>query len=152
MFNSAFNRPATIPSPQGNGERSIFEERVVDGIRELVITGKESIKDLIEASKDETLIENILKRFQSGDITALSKKQGFYADITGLPDNHIAAHKFIKEMENKYNSYSDDIKSKFGSFESYIEAVANMSSDEFVNIFYPNSETVATDEGGASDE
>lgn len=131
-FFSRCIRPSTIANPFGNGERSIFEERVENGQRRLVVTGKEDFKSFIEASKEETLIKNIIKRFENGDVTAISKTQGFYGDVTGMPSNLAEAQNFLINLQNNFDSLPGDIKEKFGnSFDNYVKEVSNMDIDTF---------------------
>lgn len=130
-------RWSVIPSPVGNGERSIFEERVVDGKRSLVVTGKENWKDFIEASKDETLISNIMKRFEQGDVNVLSRVQGFYGDVTSMPSNLSEAQNVLINLENQFNSLPVDVRKKFdNSFYKYVQEVSSVKSvDEFNTLF-----------------
>lgn len=138
-FGTRFNRPDVTPSDRGTAMRDIFEERIVDGSKELVVTGQENFKDFIEASKAETQIENIIKRFQMGDINALSRAQGFYADITGMPNNLAEAQNMLIKMENDFNSLSVDIKKKFdNSFDKYVSMVSNTTVDGFKDLFNLN--------------
>ena len=138
-FGTRFNRPDVIPSDRGTAMRDIFEERIVDGSKELVVTGQENFKDFIEASKAETQIENIIKRFQMGDINALSRAQGFYADITGMPNNLAEAQNMLIKMENDFNSLPVDIKKNFdNSFDKYVSTVSNTTVDGFKDLFNLN--------------
>lgn len=149
LFFSRCNRPVTIPVPQGNGERDLYEERVVDGVRQLVVTGKEDLKSIIEASKEETLISNIMKRFEMGDVNALSRVQGFYGDITGMPDNLAEAQNMLIKMENDFNSLPVDIKKKFdNSFDKYVKDVSSATVEQFKDMFNlnPIKETVKESE------
>ena len=130
-------RWSPVPSPIGNGERSIFEERVENGKRSLVVTGKENLKDFIEASKNETLISNILKRFEQGDVNALSRVQGFYGDVTSMPSNLADAQNVLINLENQFNSLPVDVRKKFdNSFDKYVQDVSSVKSvDEFNTLF-----------------
>lgn len=130
-------RWSPVPSPIGNGERSIFEERIENGKRSLVVTGKENLKDFIEASKAETLISNIMKRFEQGDVNALSRVQGFYGDVTSMPTNLADAQKVLINLETQFNSLPVDVRQKFdNSFDKYVQEVSNVKSvDEFNTLF-----------------
>lgn len=147
MVFSRFNRPHTISTDFGNGERSIFEERIVDGQRSLVIVGKENFKDFIEASKEETLIENIIKRFQSGDVTALAKNQGFYADVIGMPNNLAEAQNMLISLEKHFNSLSAEDRALFdNSFDKYVSEVSRMDVDTFLEKFNLVKQEMKTDD------
>ena len=147
-------RWATVPTPIGNGERSIFEERVVDGKRSLVVTGKENLKDFIEASKAETLISNIMKRFEQGDVNALSRVQGFYGDVTSMPTNLAEAQKVLINLESQFNSLPADVRKKFdNSFDKYVHEVSSVKSvDEFNTLFNIESSTPVESEVVSNDK
>lgn len=141
-----FDRPVTIESPTGNGERSIFEERVIDGERTLVITGKEDFKSFIEASKEETLIDNIIKRFQNGDVTVLQRKQGFYGDITNMPSSLAEAQNMLIQIENHFNSLPSEDRELFGnSFDRYVSEVSKMNASDFIEKFNLVKQELKTD-------
>lgn len=138
MFNSRSSRPSAFDfsSPRGNGERVIFEERIVDGSKKLVATGKESLKDFIESSKSETLITNIIKRFECGDVSVLSKVQGFYGDVTTLPTDLASAQRQLITLENKFNNLPSEVKTRFdNSFNKFVEEVSHSSIDDFSKLF-----------------
>lgn len=130
-------RWSPVPCPIGNGERSVFEERVVDGKKRLVVTGKENVKDFIEASKAETLISNIMKRFEQGDISVLSRTQGFYGDVTSMPSNLAEAQNTLITLENQFNSLPVEVRKNFdNSFDNYVKTVSSVGSlDEFNSLF-----------------
>lgn len=135
-FFSRLNLPVTICSPIGNGERSIFEERIVDGVKKLVVTGKENLKEFIESSKADTLISNIMKRFENGDVNILSRVQGFYGDVTSMPSNLAECQNLLIKLENQFNSLPAETKAKFdNSFNKYVKDVSSMSIDDFNGFF-----------------
>lgn len=143
-------------SPKGSIERSIFEERIVDGKKRLVVTGKENIKDFIESSKDETLITNIMKRFEQGDISVLSRKQGFYGDVTSMPTNLAEAQSVLISLENQFNSLPLKVRQKFdNSFDKYVKEVSGVSSveqfQELMNIKPVTSDSGSESESGSVD-
>lgn len=131
-----FDRPSTVESPIGNGERSIFEERIIDGERHLVVTGKEDFKSFIEGSKEETMIDNIIQRFNNGDLTVLQRKQGFYADVTNMPGSLAEAQNMLIHLENNFNSLPVEDKQLFdNSFDKYVAEVSKMSASDFIEKF-----------------
>lgn len=138
-FYSRSSLPDTVASPVGNGERSLFEVRVVDGKKQLVVTGKEDFKGFIEASKEDTLISNIMKRFEQGDVNALSKVQGFYGDVTAMPDNLAEAQSILIKLESQFNALPSDVRAKFdNSFNKYVQDVSNFTVEEYLGHFNLN--------------
>lgn len=135
---SRFCRPHVIASPSGTAECDVFEERVNErGIKYLVVTGKKNLKEFIEASKEETKIDNIIKRFQrTGDINVLNVNQGFYADISNLPSNLLDAHNHLIKLSNTFDKLPSDIKKKFdNSFDKFIHEVSSYDTETFIDMF-----------------
>lgn len=136
IYNSKMNRPQTISYSQLSSDCPIYEEREENGVKRLVVTGTQNMKDFIEASKEETLISNIIERFNRGDVNALSRVQGFYGDVTSMPSDYRTSCNLLIDLENKFNSLSDDIKLKFdNSFDKFVKDVANMDVTQFVDTF-----------------
>lgn len=76
----------------------------------------------IQAYLEETKIENILARcIETGDMSALEKVQGTYADISEIPTSMIDAQNKIKEAEKNFNALPLEIRSKFeNNFNKYL--------------------------------
>lgn len=135
-FYSAFDRPKTRLSPMGSGERAVLEVRKVNGVDTLVKTGSEDWKSFIESSKAETMISNIILRFQRGDVSALSRTQGFYGDVTGMPDSLRDAQNTLIDLRSKFDALPKDVRLKFDdNFEHYVSKVSNFSVADFAEAF-----------------
>lgn len=62
--------------------------------------------EYIQSFKEDTDIYVILKKFNmSGDISLLNQKQGFYEDISELPDNHFDLEYMSESIKMAYNDY-----------------------------------------------
>lgn len=90
------------------------------GRKVLVKTGETNLYAKIQASLEETKIENILKRVVAGDDSML-RPDGIYADLTELPSNLIEARQAMQNLENVWNDLNNDIKRKY-----------NFNLDEFI--------------------
>lgn len=82
------------------------------GRKVLVRTGTKNVYEEIQASHEETKIENILKRASMGDNTVF-RPDGIYADLTELPSNLIEARQAMQNLENVWNEVPNDIKAKY---------------------------------------
>lgn len=135
-IHSRFDRPGTIPSSLGSIYKKVFEERIVDGCKKLVEVGKENLKDFIEASKNETLITSIMRRFEMGDTSVLSKVQGFYGDVTGMPSSLADAQNILIRLHKQFDSLPVDTRRKFdNSFDKFVKDVSFTSVENFSEIF-----------------
>ena len=63
------------------------------------IVGRENIYEKIQECLEPTKIENIIRRFEEGDPTALGHESGIYADISDMPTNIIEAQKRIQDVQ-----------------------------------------------------
>lgn len=62
--------------------------------------------EYIQSFKEDTDIYAILKKFNmSGDISLLNQKQGFYDDISELPDNHFDLEHMNEKITMAYSDY-----------------------------------------------
>ena len=86
-FRTAYTlRPDPVSSPTGDGFEIKREfQTLPDGTRNLVEVGKTNAYEIIQASLEQSLIYNILRRHDAGDPSALAAVQGRYMDVSGLP-------------------------------------------------------------------
>ena len=115
VFFSLRNRPKTIPVDLGDGTDPVYEKQLVDGVSTLVEVGRTSLFDFVQASKDDTLIYNILARYERGDESALNKMSGVYADVVGMPTNLAEAKASIIRFENMFENLSAEDKARFNN-------------------------------------
>lgn len=94
------------------------------------------ISEYINSFRDECLIENIIRRFNNGDLSALNRVQGAYIDSTQLPKDIHTANKMLNYAQTIYNSLGSDLKKDYPDFSSFIDTFANVESiNQFVSRF-----------------
>ena len=126
-FYSRTNLPATIPQPECAKIVPTYGEKIdKDGKVHVVVTGKTNLYEKIQASKDDTLIYNILDRFAAGDVSVLQRHQGFYADLTDMPKTLAEAQQSLITAENYFNKLPLDVRSEFNH--SFSEFLASASA------------------------
>lgn len=126
MFYSRSSRPSTICAPCGVGFAPKYEERIVDGVLDLVKTGIRDVHTFLQQSKDVCEIYNILDRFSKGDISAIQRVKGYYADVTALPKSLIEVHNFMKTLDSHFDELPAEVKEKFGnSSHQFMKSVEN---------------------------
>ena len=92
-----------------------------DGSLTLEVTGQISLYDEIQSHKDSVDIHVLLKRYADGDISALDRVKGVYADITEMPQNYAEMFNKINEGKALFDSLSVEMKEKFNnSFEEFL--------------------------------
>lgn len=133
---SRFKRPPCVSPRVGDGTAPVYEKRLVDGVCRLVQTGVTNLFDFVQSSKEDTLIYNLIDRFNRGDVNALNQRVGQYLDVVGLPNTLAEAQQLMIDVQNKFDRLDADIKAKFdNSVSVYVNSVAKSSPDELRAIF-----------------
>lgn len=103
-------------SNSGNSERDIMKPILNDkGYYDIVSIGKENLDDYIQSFSDECNINNIIARFNAGDVNALNAVTGYYGDFTGLPNTLAQAFKLNENGSNWFDNLPDDIKKMYNN-------------------------------------
>lgn len=127
-FRKPYDRNLNIPAPSGEKIVPVYS-LVVDeetGKEDIQVTGKTNIYDFIQKSLDETLIYNIIERYNSGDISALEKITGFYGDVTNAPKNLAEAQQILINANKIFESLPLDVRAKYNhSVSEFLSAVEN---------------------------
>lgn len=155
-FFSRNNRPYCSCCPVGSSVSTDFAQTVdSEGNISIIETGKHDINEFIQASKEETLISNILQRYCNGDVNALNRKQGVFIDTTVMPSSLRQMQDNYNKIENLFNKLSDDVKQKFGNnVNDFISKVGSMDFESLKAAFSLNKSEVnnENDKDGATSE
>lgn len=113
--------------------------------------GAEDRYAMIQEALEPTKIQNIIRRFQEGDPTALQQRAGIYADIADAPKDLISAHKKIEEVKEAFTKLPAKVKEAFGSnpIQFMAEIVNGDGLEKLSNLepkAVPKTEEVKTDE------
>lgn len=150
-FFSRTSLPETIPSPIGDGTQFKYVERYEDGKRIFEKAGQEDIKAYIEASKEASLVSNIIKRFENGDIDALNARRGIYGDSSLLPSTPQEAHNMLRYAAEKFNALPDSVRSNFEDFNDYVTKANTLNLDDFVKLVTPASPNAVEKEDSSNE-
>ena len=93
-------------------------------------SGRENIYDFIQSHAESCDIHVLMKRYQSGDVDALSQKQGFYGDFLDFPKTYAEALNHMNEMERQFMSLPVETREKFGN--SFTEFLAASAEPDFL--------------------
>lgn len=85
------------------------------GALELVQDGEHNLYEEIQSHRDSTDLSLIINRYFNGDPMALSRVQGAYMDITGLPDNIHEAMTLVDNARRDFEGLPPEIKQLFGN-------------------------------------
>lgn len=133
-FYSRTRRPQTIAYPESKKIKATFSLKIdkTTGKKELQKTGATNIYDKIQAAKDETLIYNILEKYNAGDNQALNKVKGVYGDFTNMPSTLAEAQQRLIDAENTFKSLPLEIRREFNM--STTEFLASIANGEFEKV------------------
>lgn len=121
-FKTQYDPHDRVSANAGSSVRTVYGGRYdVNGRVVLEEKGTEDLYAYIQSFKDSVDINVILARFSNGDTEALSRAQGFYADVTDFPTNMADALNRINECEEMFKSLPLEVRQKFDcSFEQFL--------------------------------
>lgn len=149
-FYSRTKLAPVIPAPAGDKEAVTYITTIDEnGHKVTKPNGKTNVYDRIQASLEETKIENIIERFAQGDLSGI-RHGGDYIDITDAPKSLQEAQNLIIRITDEFNSLPVDVRAKFDhSPEKY---VALYGSKDWMNYVGIKDEKADTGEiSGAGD-
>lgn len=92
----------------------------LDGNLVLKEIGKTDTYAEIQSHADSCNINLLIARYKAGDENALNRVQGYYADISNIPDIH-SVYNTIKSAEQDFVKLPQEVKEKFdNNFEKYL--------------------------------
>lgn len=105
-----------------------------DAKRNLVISGSEPVYEKIQTFKDDVDIYKIVARYLGGDITALDKNRGFYADLSKIPTNFNDFHNRVAEGQEIFAGLPTDFKEQFGNdVNRFMDSIYKKDFDQKLN-------------------
>ena len=112
---SRFDVPKTIQVGNFPKEIDVYSEEIdKDGKHILKKIGKHNFYKEIQEHKDETMVYNLLDRFQHGDVNALSKaKNTMYGDFTQAPKTIQEAQNQIIKAKNEFEKLPLNVRKEF---------------------------------------
>lgn len=149
MYPKDYN-PNNFVSASGKRYEPIFEGMPGEGDRiELVQVGVRDLKEFHNRDVESCDVNNIVKRFQNGDISALQKVQGSYIDLFGMPKDLRGMSDMIDGLRAGYDSLSEDVKKQYPSFNYWLE---NVGTPDWFKLMTKKDETSVPDEKSSSAE
>lgn len=124
----------TFITPSGDGYVEVYELKAdIKGnpTEELILTGKKSLFDEIQAYHESTEIANIINRFANGETDVIHAVEGVYADVTNAPTSYADYFKKVREAEKIFNQLPDAIKDKFDNDPE--KFFLEFGTDSFIN-------------------
>lgn len=135
-FQTQYRPYAAFKSVSGDSERIIYEAEFDSrGVMELVEKGKENLYDYIQSHADGVNIHVILKRYENGDLSALSAAKTVYGDFTSMPESYADLLNRTIKGRALFDSLPVEIKANFNhSFEQFAISSGNENFLELLGI------------------
>lgn len=135
FFSRSF-MPPTVPVPEFSGMEPVFEEKIVDGKDFLVKVGDNPLNVFVQASLNETLVYNILDRYNKGDLSVLERTNGHFVDVVGMPTSLAEAQQKLIDIEKHFSALPLAVRRKFdNSVNTFISSVADGSFEKVFSEF-----------------
>ena len=127
----SFSEPRPVEvNPAGDSLVQEYElEYSPQGVPHLVPTGTYDLYEVIQSFRDECDLGKIFQRYANGDVMALNKRQGVYADISDMPQDIFSAASLLDRVKEIYNGLSEDLRARVGSFEDFLANPLSVLSD-----------------------
>lgn len=103
--------------------------------------GAIDIFDAIQELSDYVDIDNIVKRYNNGEIDVLEKVQGFYGDLTTLPFDMRGIYDLNAQGKILFNSLPEDVRERLGDYQSFM----TMAVEKYNDIFKSKESEVTED-------
>lgn len=118
--------PNSFITPPGHRYQATYSSEVLEnGMIELVESGRIDLWALHDAGAESCDINNIVARFQNGDISVLQRVQGSFADVSGLPKDLRGMVELGRSSVGLYDRLPDSVKDKFPSVDLWISAIGS---------------------------
>ena len=87
--------------------------------------------DSIQELSDYVDIDNLVRRYNNGEMDVLSKVQGFYGDLTTLPANMRDIYEFNAKGKILFDALSPDVREQIGDYADFMK----LSDDDLIALF-----------------
>lgn len=128
-FPTMYDQRETIFADPGSADVPIYSPSVDnDGHIVLEVIGVKNLPEYIDSFRESCDINNLVARFNAGDISALSRAQGAFFDATQLPHTYAEMLNTVINAEQTFNSLPLEVRAKFDN--SYVKWLSMMDDAE----------------------
>lgn len=129
-FPTQYTPRLRISAPTGSNVRLTYEPYYDEhGVLDLKESGKIDSYLEIQSHADSVDINLLLARYNAGEADVLNQVQGFYADVTGMPQTYAGLLNTLIKGEQTFNALPLDVRAKFNH--SFAQFISEFGSDEF---------------------
>lgn len=134
MYPKNYDPNSFISNPGCRYQVKYVGEVLEDDSVYLTSSGRIDLWAMHDAGAESCDINNIVARFQNGDISVLQRVQGTYADVSGLPSDLRGMIELGRSSVDLYERMPDSIKEKFPTVDSWISAIGSREWNEAMSM------------------
>lgn len=117
-----------VASESGSGLRQLYIPCFVDGCFTIEESGVFDLQEQINANASSCDINVLVSRYNAGDLTALSRRQGLFGDFSSAPDSYRQALEIVNGFESAFSDMSDADKCGAKSAFEFLDKIKNSDS------------------------
>lgn len=117
-----------VASESGSGLRQLYIPCFVDGCFTIEESGVFDLQEQINANASSCDINVLVSRYNAGDLTALSRRQGLFGDFTSAPDSYRQALEIVNGFESAFSDMSDADKCGAKTAFEFLDKIKNSDS------------------------
>lgn len=112
---SVYTKHERICSVTGKPLSPVYTSTIdpITGELEIVVDSYVDSFAEIQSYREGCELKSILKRYNSGDVSALHRHEMFYADVTGMPKSLGEVYKFVIDGEHAFNKLPLEVREKY---------------------------------------
>ena len=114
-----------VASEPGSGLRKLYIPCFVDGCFSIEESGVFDLQEQINANASSCDINVLVARYNAGDLTALSRRQGLFGDFTSAPDSYRQALEIVNGFESAFSDMSDADKCGAKTAFEFLDKIKN---------------------------
>lgn len=142
-FRTQFDRKS-VPYPETTSIVTDYQLSLApDGKEILVAVGEHDIYPEIQSHAKSVDINEIILRYQRGDIDILAQRTGLYGDFTNLPTSYAELYQNVLDAQAYFDSLPLDIRQKFDH--SFSKFFTSIGTPEFNAVFSQSVVDAAVD-------
>lgn len=121
-FRTFYSQQRRVLAPVGSRIKIKYvAEMTENGSYHLVEAGQEDLYEYIQSFRDSCDINVLIARFASGETDVFSKAQGFFADVSNLPDNMHEIFNIVNQGRDVFSKLPVEVKEQYNnSFEDWL--------------------------------
>lgn len=142
-FRTQFDRKS-VPYPETSSIVTDYQLSLApDGKETLIAIGEHDIYPEIQSHAKSVDINEIILRYQRGDIDVLAQRAGMYGDFTDMPTSYAELYQSVLDAQAYFDSLPLEIRQKFDH--SFSKFFTSIGTPEFNAVFSDSDVNVVND-------